>query len=98
MQDNPKDFAGALYRIKDSTTICVYAYSSWLFNKFLSIYAKTNGCVEENFPLLLSGDVRDHRIYEKFLAEDGTREFLKNLRPLKMIFLKSREVAGRIFP
>lgn len=95
--NNPTDYVGALMEIKDSITICIYAYSSLLFNKYISLYSKEKGCTNETFPLLLSDDRADHKIYKKFLDEDKTVNFLENLRPLKHLFFKPRQLAARIF-
>lgn len=98
LKENPTDLVGALLEIKDSITMCIYAYSSLLFNKYLSVYSKEKGCIDENFPLLLSSNKQDHKIYQKFLAEDNTNNFLNNLKPLKHIYFKSRQLPARIFP
>lgn len=98
LKDNPNDFIGALREIKNSMTICIYAYASLLFNKYLSMYSKKNGCVDEKFPLLLSSDLNDHRIYSEFLKEDGTENFIKNIKTLRFIYLAKRTCPGRVFP
>jgi tRNA(Glu) U13 pseudouridine synthase TruD len=96
LKDNPNDFIGALGAIKESATICVYAYASLLFNKYLSVYTRENGCVDEEFPLLISPDKKDHEIYAKYLKEDGVENFYENLRKLKFIFFAKRTVIGRV--
>jgi len=98
LKDNPDDFIGALREIKESITICIYAYASLLFNKHLSVYSKRNGCISEEFPLLLSPDNRDWEIYEEYLKEDGTEDFIKNIKPLKFVYFARRTCAGRVFP
>lgn len=98
LQNNSSDFIGALREIKESITICIYAYASLLFNKYLSFYSKKHGCVNEEFPLLLSPDPRDQMIYKEYLKEDDTENFIKNIRPLKFIYLAKRTCAGRVFP
>lgn len=98
LKDNPNDFIGALREIKDSITMCVYAYASLLFNKHLSVYAKTKGCVDEAFPLLISDHPEDYGIYKDFLREDGTEDFLNNIRRLKFIYVTRRTCPGRVFP
>ncbi len=94
----PDNLIGALIEIKDQTQLWAYAYSSWLFNKYLSEYSKNNGCINEKFPTLLSENYEDYKIYRKFLVADNTMDFIKNLRPFKFIQLKKRLVDGRIFP
>lgn len=98
LKGQPEDYLGALLAIKDSLTICLYAYSSLLFNKYLSLYSKENGCTDESFPLLLSSERQDYKIYEKFLIADQTDNFLKNLRPLSHVYFKSRLLPARIYP
>ena len=97
LENNLADYVGALLEIKDSITICIYAYSSLLFNKYLSLYSKERGCTNETFPLLLSNDRADHKIYQSFLIEDKTDNFLENLKPLRHIYFKPRQLAARIF-
>ena len=96
--ENPKNYIGGLINLEDQTQLWVYAYSSWLFNKYLSAYTKVNGCVNEAFPLLTSDDAADIKIYSKYLAEDKTEDFIKNLQPFKFIQFKKRLVDGRVFP
>ena len=96
--DQPDNFLGALINLKEQTTLWVYAYASWLFNKYLSLYAKDRGVTGEKFSLLLSDQVSDQKIYQEFLEEDKTTDFIKHLRPFKFIQLKRRQVPGRIFP
>lgn len=95
---NPLNYIGALIEIQDQTQLWAYAYSSLLFNKYLSEYSRENGCVKEKFSTLLSNNCEDYKIYSKFLAEDNIKDFIKNLRPFKFIQLKKRLVDGRIFP
>ena len=98
LNKNSEDFIGALKEIKDSITICIYAYSSLLFNKHLSIYSRQKGCIDEKFPLLISTDRRDHQIYANYLREDETENFMDNLRNLRFIYFNKRELPGRIIP
>ena len=48
--------------------------------------------------MLISPEPKDSLIYKKYLAEDGTENFLKNLLPLKITYLARRKVKARIFP
>ncbi|MFA4833430.1 MAG: tRNA pseudouridine(13) synthase TruD [Patescibacteria group bacterium] len=98
LKNNPNNFIGALIEINDQTKLWVFAYSSWLFNKFLSDYSKINGCVKEEFPILFSSNPEDYKSFKKYLIEDGTLDFAKNLYPFKFIQLKKRLISGRIFP
>lgn len=94
----PDNYVGALIQIEDQTQLWLYAYSSWLFNKYLSAYTGKNGCVSEKFPTLFSDESKDIKLYEKYLREDGTENFVKYVRPFKFIQYKKRLVPGRIFP
>ena len=98
LKETPNNFLEALRANKESATICVYAYSSLLFNKYLSEYTKINGCVDEEFPLLLSTNQKDIDVYRKYLIEDKTENFLDSVRKLKFIYLTERKVSGRIHP
>lgn len=96
--NDPENYIGALIEISDQTQLWAYAYASWLFNKHLSAYAKANGCVSEKFPTILSDNPADWKLYGRYLEEDGTAEFRKNLYPFKFIQMRKRLTASRIFP
>jgi len=98
LRNYPEDYLGALEQIKEQTQLWIYAYSSLLFNKHLSEYSMKNGVVDEKFPILLSDDPNDIKIYNKYLVEDETTDFLKHLRPFRFIQRKKRMIEGRIFP
>ncbi len=97
LENNPSDFIGALASIKDMTQIFIFAYSSYLFNKILSLSQKGLNLHEE-IPLLLSDNWRDWKVYEYWLLEDKTQDFLNNLNPFLRFFkLQRRFVKSRIF-
>jgi TruD family tRNA pseudouridine synthase len=97
LEKNPNDFLGALIVIIDMTQIFIFAYSSYLFNKILSLNQEGLKLPEE-IPLLLSDDWRDWKVYEHWLLEDKTQDFLKNLKPfLKFFKLQKRLVKSRIY-
>lgn len=98
LKNHPKNFVGALSEISDSITMCLYAYSSLLFNHYLSDQAKDKGVVDERFPLLLSSDPADHKFYEKYLKEDKIGDIFESLKPFKFLYWAKRDWAGRIFP
>lgn len=98
LSGDPRNYIGALAAAKDQTQMWVYAYASFLFNKYLSFLSKEYGCADEQIPLVLSDDSRDFGIYENYLKEDSTANFKKYLEPFPFIQLKSRFVPGRIFP
>ncbi len=98
LKANPGDYIGALTSISDSVTMCLYAYSSLLFNRYLSTYSKLKGCTDERFPLLISNDPNDLKIYHEYLAEDGVKDVYQALKPLKFIYWTKRDWAARIFP
>jgi len=98
LENNPSDFTGALASIKDMAQIFIFAYSSYLFNKILSLSQKGLDLHEE-IPLLLSDNWRDWKVYEYWLLEDKTQDFITNLKPfLKFFKLRRRFVKSRIFP
>jgi TruD family tRNA pseudouridine synthase len=97
LEKNPNDFLGALIFIKDMTQIFIFAYSSYLFNKILSLNQEGLKLPEE-IPLLFSDDWRDWKVYEHWLLEDKTQDFLKNLKPfLKFFKLQKRLVKSKIY-
>jgi len=98
LQANPDNPIGALIEIKDQTQLWIYAYSSLLFNKHLSVFAKTNGVVKEKIPTVLSNDPADQRLYQKYLEEDETLSWSKNLTPFKFVQIKKRLIDGRLWP
>lgn len=98
LKNNPKDFVGALSAASDSITMCLYAYASLLFNRYLSDHSKERGVVDERFPLLLSSGPGDDKFYKKYLAEDNIEDIFIALKPFKFIYWAKRDWAGRIFP
>lgn len=98
LAENKDNVIGALIEIKDQTQLWVYAYSSLLFNKYLTLYSKTRGVVEEKLPVFLSDDSADSRLYQNYLKEDKTLNWRKNLRPFKFIQIKKRLTSGRVWP
>jgi len=98
LKNQPRDFVGALSEIADSITMCLYAYSSLLFNRYLSDHAKARGVTDERFPLLMSSDPADQKFYESYLREDKIGDIFKVLKPFKFIYWAKRDWAGRIFP
>lgn len=98
LKENPDDFLGALVFMKDMTQIFTFSYSSYLFNKILSLSQKGLELPEE-IPLLLSDNWRDWKVYESWLLEDETQDFQKNLKPfLKFLKLQRRFVKSKVFP
>jgi TruD family tRNA pseudouridine synthase len=98
LQGNHDNPVGALLEVKDQTQLWIYAYSSLLFNKHLSVFAKTNGVVREKIPTALSSDPADQRLYQKYFEEDGTLGWSKNLTPFKFVQIKKRLIDGRLWP
>lgn len=98
LEKHPDNYIGAINKIPDQARLWAYAYSSWLFNKYLSVYSQARGCTNEKFPIFLSDNPDDAKIYKTYLEEDGTEQFQKYLAPFGFIQLKSRALEGRIFP
>lgn len=92
------NFIGALIKIQDQTTLWVYAYASFLFNKYLSQSITNPGRLPKQLPLLLSDDLSDRKIYQKWLVEDNIVNIDKTLKPFKFIRIKKRFVTTKIFP
>jgi len=98
LKENPTDFLGALIFVKDLTQIFIFSYSSYLFNKILSLNQRGLELPEE-IPLFLSPDLRDRKVYWFWLEKDGIENFEENIQPfIKFFKLKRRFVKTRIFP
>lgn len=95
LKENPTDFTGALIFFKDQTRIWVYAYSSYLFNKLLSLEGLD---IPEKIPLLLSDDPNDRKIYQFWLEKNRIGNFKRNIHPFRFLKLTRRFVKTRIFP
>ena len=78
--------------------MCLYAYASLLFNRYLSDHATSRGVTDERFPLLLSSDQADHEFYREYLREDNIKDIFSVLKPFKFLYWAKRDWAGRIFP
>lgn len=95
LKQNPNNLIGALFFIKDQTTIWVYAFSSYLFNLLISLDGELK--LPEKIPLFLSNDLRDLQIY-KLLSGEETGNFQNNLKPFPFIVLKRRFIKTRVYP
>lgn len=95
LEQQPKNFIGALIHIKDQTTLWTYAYASLLFNNILSLNATR---LPKELPLLLSDDSNDIAMYKTLLDADEIHDIKKALEPFKFIQLKKRLTPTRIFP
>ncbi len=94
LEKNPENYIGALYEVKDQTTLWVYAYGSLLFNKYLSDHKNE---LPEELPLIFSDRLEDIKLYEKYLSEDRLNSF-EGLKPFKFFQIKHRTVPTRIYP
>ncbi|MCK4525241.1 MAG: tRNA pseudouridine(13) synthase TruD [Candidatus Andersenbacteria bacterium] len=95
LKENPTDFTGALIFFKDQTRFWTYAYSSYLFNKIISIKEID---LPETLPLLLSNYQPDKDLYRLWLEKDEIKNFEKNISPFRFIQLTRRFVKTRLFP
>jgi TruD family tRNA pseudouridine synthase len=95
LKENPTDFTGALIFFKDQTRFWTYAYSSYLFNKIISIKEID---LPETLPLLLSNYQTDKDLYRLWLEKDEIKNFEKNISPFRFIQLTRRFVKTRLFP
>ncbi|MBU1178448.1 tRNA pseudouridine(13) synthase TruD [Patescibacteria group bacterium] len=95
---SPQDFVGALIHVQDQTKMWIYAYDSFVFNRYLSRAAKDGKELPAELPSLLSPIPEDNDIYFPWLKEENTVQFRNNLRPFKFIRLKRRMVATKIYP
>lgn len=98
LEKNNDNFIGALINIMDQTKLWVYAYASWLFNKYISSAIKNDRKLPETIPLLLSDKNEDQELYKIWLAEDGISGLDEALKPFKFIQLRRRLTATKIYP
>ena len=94
---NPTNYKEALLQIKDQVEMWIYAYSSFLFNKYLSEYSLEYGCVDEKFPILLNNPKENYDLYKKYLELDNTQNFKKHIGLFAHKQNKQRFVKARIF-
>ena len=95
---NNRDYYRILGSISKQVDLWAKAYSSYLANRALS-FASVDQPVNENIPLVMSRDGKAHLFYEKYLREDGTENFIDNLRKLPFIYLaKSQTIETRFYP
>lgn len=71
----PGDFAGALATVPEQMRLWVYAYGSFLFNRFLSSLIKRGSDVPLSVPLALSPDPIARDFYGAMLREDAIETF-----------------------
>jgi len=80
--DHPQDFAGALRLISDQTTLWVYAYASYLFNRHLSELAESGQSIPQEIPLLLNPAYKTIPAYIGQLHADGISDLVGSLERL----------------
>jgi len=94
----PRNFLGALIKIKDQTQLWVYAYASLVFNQYLSWAKENRVALPEKIPLLLSNNYQEQRLYEATLTDDKIYNIKVALQPFKFIQLKRRMNPTMIYP
>ncbi|MFC1629813.1 tRNA pseudouridine(13) synthase TruD [Patescibacteria group bacterium] len=93
LKNNPGDFVGALNQIPKQIRLWVFAYSSLLFNKRLSLYLKRDAGPPQKIPLILSRDENDWLFYKDFLLKNKIFSVpFRNLKPFPYIQWKKREI------
>jgi len=95
---HPKNFIGALSNIQEQTTLWIYAYSSFLFNSYLSKVVKNGDVLPEKLPLVLSDKMIEQRMYKEWLDRDSIVNIAEAVKPFRFIQLKSRLLTTKIFP
>lgn len=97
LQKHPNDFHGALKHIPEQIKLWVYAYVSYLFNRYLSMRIQNRMHCPETLPLVLSMNPQDREPYKTFLQVDQVpRQFEQNLRRFPFIRLSTRNVSTRL--
>lgn len=96
LKEHPRNFIGALFFLKDQTSLWVYSYTSYLFNLLLSLDKKMD--LPDEIPLPLSNNQKDLDIYKFWLEKDDIKDFQKSLKYFPFIVLKRRLIKSRIFP
>lgn len=82
LTDNPNDFLGALKLVREQTTLWIYAYASYLFNRHLSCLIATKAEIPKELPLLLNPSHGSINFYVKELEKDGIRDIEKTLKKI----------------
>jgi TruD family tRNA pseudouridine synthase len=67
-----QDYRGALAQVPEQVRLWVYAYSSFLFNKKLSLSIVQEE-VDVGLPFITSRNPQDQELYADFLKEDGVQ-------------------------
>lgn len=94
---NNANYIGALYAIREVTRLCVYAYASLLFNRYLSRISNNDKELPQFLPLLTSDDPNDQSLYAEWLQQDNITDIKTAIEPLTFIALKKRLVPTRVF-
>jgi len=93
------DYTGALRSISEQVKMWIYAYSSFVFNKVLSLAAADKFQVPTNLPLLLSNDPKDREVYRQFLEMDKIPlDFAQKIKRFDFIRFTLRYVETKLLP
>lgn len=93
LEQNPRDFVGALGTHEKQVMMWVYAYASKLFNELISEHLVGNRALPDTLPLLISHEREDTAVYRRMLERDNVfPPRWVNLRPFPSIRTNHREV------
>jgi TruD family tRNA pseudouridine synthase len=95
LEKYPTDFLGALKLIPDQVQLWIFAYASFVFNRKLSFFIKSNASIPEVMPLFLSRNPADWEYYSEYLKADGLAMPSDVFRDFPEIQLKERSVNTR---
>ncbi len=97
---HPDDFTGSLNQVQEQVKLWLFALSSWMFNKKISLYLQNGQVPPEKMPLILSQDKNDWNFYQEFFPKEenfSPLDLLNNLKPFPFVRWAKREVNTREF-
>jgi len=97
LQQDPRKTRLALAQIREQTKMWVYAYGSWVINRYISDHVNRGEDIAEFIPLPLSsmGVPAEYRSYMK---EDGTENYLSALQGYPFIQPSDKDIPSRMMP
>jgi len=100
LENNGKDYVGALQQIPEQAVIWVMAYTSYLTNRKISEYVASGQRPPEELPMPLSTNASERALYEEFMEEERIpKHFEPFLKPFGHHFrLAVRYVHTKIVP
>lgn len=98
LRGKPHNFIGALIAIPQQTQLWVYAYGSYLFNRYLSDKTATGASLPDTIRIFFTGDDEEVALYRDYFEKDRLQHPEESLRPLKFIPRQKRMLSTRLYP